>query len=182
VAAPVHRRLYYRVSDRARKGIRTATQSFLDSDRAKDGGGARTVLWSPRQSSCCVWRPDHEVFNPQRRSMLRESARRQLAIAPGQFALVIVSNDGRNKGLPAIFQALAMLSELPIKFVGRQPRGSFDILGADTRGRTRRTRSFLPSREDIEVYYAASDAYVGPSLEDTFARSHRRRQWRAACR
>ena len=28
---------------------------------------------------------------------------------------------------------------------------------------------FLPSRPDIEWYYAAADAYVGPSLEDAFA-------------
>jgi glycosyltransferase involved in cell wall biosynthesis len=28
---------------------------------------------------------------------------------------------------------------------------------------------FLPPRKDVEFYYAAADAYVGPSLEDTFA-------------
>jgi glycosyltransferase involved in cell wall biosynthesis len=28
---------------------------------------------------------------------------------------------------------------------------------------------FMPSRPDIECYYAAADVYVGPSLEDTFA-------------
>ena len=28
---------------------------------------------------------------------------------------------------------------------------------------------FLPSRPDVAFYYAAADAYVGPSLEDTFA-------------
>jgi UDP-glucose:(heptosyl)LPS alpha-1,3-glucosyltransferase len=29
--------------------------------------------------------------------------------------------------------------------------------------------SFLPPREDVEFYYAAADAYAGPSLEDTFS-------------
>jgi UDP-glucose:(heptosyl)LPS alpha-1,3-glucosyltransferase len=29
--------------------------------------------------------------------------------------------------------------------------------------------SVLPVRKDVEFYYAAADAYVGPSLEDTFA-------------
>jgi glycosyltransferase involved in cell wall biosynthesis len=28
---------------------------------------------------------------------------------------------------------------------------------------------FFPQRKDVEFYYAAADAYVGPSLEDTFA-------------
>jgi len=29
--------------------------------------------------------------------------------------------------------------------------------------------SFLPPRGDVEFYYAAADAYAGPSLEDTFS-------------
>jgi UDP-glucose:(heptosyl)LPS alpha-1,3-glucosyltransferase len=29
--------------------------------------------------------------------------------------------------------------------------------------------AFLPSRADVQWYYAAADVYVGPSLEDTFA-------------
>jgi glycosyltransferase involved in cell wall biosynthesis len=29
--------------------------------------------------------------------------------------------------------------------------------------------SFLPPRSDVEFFYAAADAYVGPSLEDAFA-------------
>jgi UDP-glucose:(heptosyl)LPS alpha-1,3-glucosyltransferase len=28
---------------------------------------------------------------------------------------------------------------------------------------------FLPPRRDVEFYYAAADAYAGPSLEDTFS-------------
>ena len=28
---------------------------------------------------------------------------------------------------------------------------------------------FVPPRKDVEFYYAAADAYAGPSLEDTFA-------------
>jgi glycosyltransferase involved in cell wall biosynthesis len=28
---------------------------------------------------------------------------------------------------------------------------------------------FLPPRQDVEFYYAAADAYVGPSLEDAFS-------------
>ena len=28
---------------------------------------------------------------------------------------------------------------------------------------------FLPPRKDVEFYYAAADAYAGPSLEDAFA-------------
>ena len=38
----------------------------------------------------------------------------------------------------------------------------------DLSGLTHRVH-FLPLRKDVEFYYAAADAYVGPSLEDAFA-------------
>ena len=165
----LHRRLYYRLAialERHTYGQRKVSLILI----ARRTAVALERFYGHRDNLPVVYGGlDHEVFNPQRRSMLRESARRQLAIAPGQFALVIVSNDGRNKGLPAIFQALAMLSELPINLlvVSREDPSTYleRIREAGLDGRVH----FLPSREDIEVYYAASDAYVGPSLEDTFA-------------
>jgi glycosyltransferase involved in cell wall biosynthesis len=112
---------------------------------------------------------DHRVFNPERRSLLRESARRELALSSDRFALVIVSNDGRNKGLPVIFRALFTLRGLPIDLlvVTREDPGPYLAQVNETKldGRVH----FLPPRNDIEFYYAGADAYVGPSLEDTFA-------------
>jgi glycosyltransferase involved in cell wall biosynthesis len=112
---------------------------------------------------------DHEVFNPQRRKMLRENARKELVLSPMRFVLVIVSNDGRNKGLPVLFHALSNLAELPIDLlvVTREDSAPYLTLLNDA-GFGERVR-FLPPRNDIEFYYAAADAYVGPSLEDTFA-------------
>jgi UDP-glucose:(heptosyl)LPS alpha-1,3-glucosyltransferase len=112
---------------------------------------------------------EHEVFNPERRKLLRESARNQLALLPTSFALVIVSNDGRNKGVPVLVQALSALRDLPINLlvVTREDPSPYLALinEACLEGRVH----FLPPRDDIEFYYAAADAYVGPSLEDTFA-------------
>jgi glycosyltransferase involved in cell wall biosynthesis len=112
---------------------------------------------------------DHGIFNPQRRAKLREDARKELGVTPECFILVIVSNDGRNKGLRVIVQAISMIRELPIDLhvVTRENSSSYleQIHHAGLDGRIH----FLPSREDIEFYYAAADAYVGPSLEDTFA-------------
>jgi glycosyltransferase involved in cell wall biosynthesis len=112
---------------------------------------------------------DHQVFNPERRSLLREKARKELALSPERFALVIVSNDGRNKGLPVIFQALVVLRELPIDLlvITREDPAPYlaTVHAAGLDGRIH----FLTPRNDIEFYYAAADAYVGPSLEDTFA-------------
>ncbi|HEY0704377.1 MAG TPA: glycosyltransferase family 4 protein [Candidatus Acidoferrales bacterium] len=112
---------------------------------------------------------DHATFNPQRRALLREAARRTLALTPDRFALVIVSNDGRNKGLPVLFEAMAALRNLPLNLlvVTREDpapyRAQIHRLNLDNQ------IHFLPPRSDIDFYYAAADAYAGPSLEDTFA-------------
>lgn len=111
----------------------------------------------------------HEIFNPERRSLLREAARNILGLPNTCFALVIVSNDGRNKGLPVLIQALSTLREVPIDLlvVTREDPASYfaQVQDAGLEGRVH----FLAPRDDIEFYYAAADAYVGPSLEDTFA-------------
>jgi len=112
---------------------------------------------------------DHENFNPARRSFCREEARRALGLTENHFALLLVGNDWRNKGLPVLLGAMELLHELPIHLL---------VVGSDDPMRYRamvRIKSleeqvhFLPPRSDIEFYYAAADAYAGPSLEDTFA-------------
>jgi glycosyltransferase involved in cell wall biosynthesis len=112
---------------------------------------------------------DHELFNPARRSQLRAGARSELAIPDGHFTLLMVGNDARNKGLPVILQALALLRELPIDVlvVSREAPAPY-LEATRTAGLDGRVR-FCAQRNDIEFYYAACDAYVGPSLEDTFA-------------
>jgi glycosyltransferase involved in cell wall biosynthesis len=112
---------------------------------------------------------DHETFNPERLSLLRETARKELGLSSDRFALIILSNDGRNKGLPVIFQALSTLRELPIDLlvVTREDPASYCAQARDAG--LDGCVHFLAPRNDIEFYYAAADAYAGPSLEDTFA-------------
>ncbi len=112
---------------------------------------------------------DHQIFNPTRRDALRPAARRALELAEERFALLLVGNDWQNKGLPVLLDAMELLGDLPIDLL---------VVGSDDPMRYRpilRAKSlegrvhFLPPRSDIEFYYAAADAYAGPSLEDTFA-------------
>ncbi|HUO34611.1 MAG TPA: glycosyltransferase [Candidatus Acidoferrum sp.] len=112
---------------------------------------------------------DHSTFNPQRRGQIRSEARRTLAISQDQFVLLLVGNDWRNKGLPVLVRALAKLPELPVHLlVTTTEKISSCRELISSYGMIERVR-FLPPRVDVEFYYAAADAYAGPSLEDTFA-------------
>jgi glycosyltransferase involved in cell wall biosynthesis len=112
---------------------------------------------------------DHGVFNPDRRVSLRESARTTLGISADKFVVLLIGNDWRNKGLPTLLSALAQVRELPIDLLiaGQDDPAPFRMIARryDLDDRVH----FLPPRSDVEFYYAAADAYAGPSLEDTFA-------------
>jgi UDP-glucose:(heptosyl)LPS alpha-1,3-glucosyltransferase len=112
---------------------------------------------------------DHGVFNASRRNSLRAQARRQFSLAEGEFVLLLIGNDWRKKGLPALLDSMTHLRDLPVQLlvVTRESDEAQRALVCD-RGLAAAVH-FLPPRKDVEMYYAAADAYVGPSLEDTFA-------------
>ena len=112
---------------------------------------------------------DHEAFNPSRRASLRECARKNLELPEDHFVLLLIGNDWRNKGVPVLLEVLAELRDLNIEllFVTSDDPAPLRAIAA-ARALEGRLR-ILPPRRDVEFYYAAADAYVGPSLEDTFA-------------
>jgi glycosyltransferase involved in cell wall biosynthesis len=112
---------------------------------------------------------DHEVFNPVRCAALRDTARRQLFLASDRFTLLLVGNDLRKKGISVLLDAMFQLGELPLELlvVGREDPTPFRHM-VQERALEDHVH-FLPPRKDVEFYYAAADAYTGPSLEDTFA-------------
>jgi len=112
---------------------------------------------------------DLEIFSPQNRLSLRQRARSELSLGGDQIVLLLVGNDWRKKGLFTLLDALEALREQPLVLLvaGADDTAVFEaILAKKTLERTVR---FLPTRKDVEFYYAAADLYVGPSLEDTFA-------------
>lgn len=112
---------------------------------------------------------DHAIFNSANRLALRSEARRALGLSDERFILLLVGNDWRNKGLPVLLDALKLISDLPVDLlvVSREElaEARAAVNGRSLAGRVH----FCPPRKDVEFYYAAADAYVGPSLEDTFA-------------
>jgi len=112
---------------------------------------------------------DHKIFNAERRGGLRQDARGKLDLPEDQFAVVLVGNDWRNKGVLVLLEALEQLREVPIQLLvvtREDPSACWPIV---KRKHLENRVRFLPPRKDIEFYYAAADAYVGPSLHDSYA-------------
>jgi len=112
---------------------------------------------------------DRERFGRVSRANLRPQARRELSLQENNFALLLVGNDWKNKGLPCLLEAVRRLRnpELCVLLVGTDTKAPY-LTSIQRAGLEERVQ-FLPLRRDVEFYYAAADAYVGPSLEDAFA-------------
>ena len=112
---------------------------------------------------------DHEAFNPAHCRALREETRNTLGLLDGQFVLLLIGNDWRKKGLLALLDALTELRGLPIRLlvVTREMDAALRTLVQEKH--LDEIVRFLPPRKNVEHYFAAADAYVGPSLEDTYA-------------
>jgi glycosyltransferase involved in cell wall biosynthesis len=165
----LHRKLYYRLAVLLERNVYTnpAVQLILTSkntsaelERLYGRTGAFPVLYAG---------VDHSMFNTERRVSLREGMRKSLNISDDQFVLLIIGNDWRKKGVPVLIDALAGMRELPIRLlvVSRELDSELRALVRE-KGLDDVVR-LLPPRKDVEHYFAAADAYVGPSLEDTYA-------------
>ncbi len=111
---------------------------------------------------------DTSVFSPSARASRRETARLRLQFAPHDRVLLLIGNDWRTKGLPALLEAVARCREFPLRIcvVGNEDPSSY----SDSLARLQLTSrvSFSPPVEDVLDFYAAADFYVAPSKEDSF--------------
>ena len=165
----LHRRLYYRLVVALEKRVfqRPETQLILTSGRSAE---ELARFYGRRERLPLIETGlDHKAFNPELRVASRAEARRTIGLADETFTLLLIGNDWRKKGLGTLLDALTQLADLPIRLlvVSNEAAAVSQAVGqyAGLRGLVH----ILPPRKDVEFYYAAADAYVGPSLEDTFA-------------
>jgi glycosyltransferase involved in cell wall biosynthesis len=165
----LHRRLYYQLiiflerhiySNRNTRLILIARKTAADLKHFYGRDDALPVVYIGL---------DHQIFNSESRLRNRAEIREQLKLADDQFVLLLVGNDWKKKGLVPLIESLAQLRDLPILLL---VAGKDDAIPYEARIRELGLQgkvAFLPSRADVQWYYAAADVYVGPSLEDTFA-------------
>jgi len=163
----VHRKVYYSLLRRLErliygrgKNMLAAVSSLVASQLAQHYG----------RSDAAVIRNgvDADLFSPERCSAQRARARQKLRLSPEDFTLLLIGNDWRKKGLTAAIEALAACRALPLKLlvVGDDDRGPYVRLLERT-GVAEHVSFFLTTA-DVLQFYAAADAYVGPSLEDAY--------------
>jgi UDP-glucose:(heptosyl)LPS alpha-1,3-glucosyltransferase len=111
---------------------------------------------------------DAKHFSPQARLARRAESRQKRALLEDDFVLLLIGNDWRNKGLLTILEAMAVLPSLPVRLLvagsdAAEPfRAHAAKLGVQERCR------WEPANPDVLDFYASADAYVSPSLEDSF--------------
>ncbi len=165
----LHRRLYYQLVMFLERRAYTRAGASLILIAKKTGLRLEKFYGCGRDSPVIYLGLDHNIFSPQTRLVRREQVRKTLGFSPDRFVLLLVGNDWRNKGVQVLLEALAQLAELPVDLMvvsreePEEARARVLEMGLGSRVR------FLPPRRDVEYYYAAADAYTGPSLEDTFA-------------
>jgi glycosyltransferase involved in cell wall biosynthesis len=164
-----HRRLYYRLiiflerriySNRNTRLILIARKTAADLKNFYGRDDALPVVYIGL---------DHQIFNSESRLRNRAQVREQLKLGDDRFVLLLVGNDWKKKGLVPLIESLAQLRDLPIILL---VAGKDDAIPYEARIQELGLQgkvAFLPSRTDVQWYYAAADVYVGPSLEDTFA-------------
>lgn len=165
----LHRKLYYGLISRLERRIYSDPDKTLILIARKTDRELARHFGRRTPSSVIYLGLDHNIFNPQRRAALRDVARRELGYGPDRFVLLLIGNHWANKGLPVLLRAVAFVRHLPVDIlaVGNDDPGEY--ANSITANQLEARVQFKPPREAVEYYYAAADAYVGDSLEDTFA-------------
>jgi UDP-glucose:(heptosyl)LPS alpha-1,3-glucosyltransferase len=165
----IHRRMYYALAKMLER--RTYTRGDLALVVVSQKVAADLQRYYGRNANVSLvyhgW--DRKRFGRMSRANLRAEARRELKLQQDNFALLLVGNDWKKKGLPCLLEAARRLKnpELRVLVVGTDTKAPY--LNSIRSAGLEDCVQFLPLRRDVEFYYAAADAYVGPSLEDAFA-------------
>lgn len=163
----IHRLLYYRLIMALERRVYSkpqialsATSALVSNQLGRFFGRADSVV--------ARYGLDTLQFNPRARLALRETARSSFGASPNEFVFLLIGNDWKKKGLDTLLAALTECTDLPVRLfvVGKDEREPYIRRCEELQVGAR--VSFLNPSPDVVQFYAAADAYVGPSLEDAY--------------
>jgi len=163
----IHRKLYYRLIIALERRVYSnplvhlAAVSKFAAEQLRSCFGRTDVAVIPNAV-------DHDLFHLPVRLSRRAAARAQFNFLDSDFVLLLIGNDWKKKGLRCLLEAAALCQypSLRILVVGSDDRRPHQNL-AQTLGIARQVNFASPATDPMH-FYSASDAYAGPSLEDSF--------------
>ena len=164
----LHRRFYYRLLMALEKRI-YANKNIALAAVSRLTAAELAAFFSRTDVTVIPNAVDTSRFNLAERLRRRTEARRELQISESSFVILLIGNDWKNKGLPCLLKAVAALPQLPLRVLvaGRDSRNLFlsQIEALHLRERV----LFADPSADVMRFYAAADAYCGPSLHESFS-------------
>jgi glycosyltransferase involved in cell wall biosynthesis len=163
----LHRKLYYKLSMFLERkiysdpGVRLVAVSHLLAKHLESHFQRTDVTVIPNAV-------DTLKFAVATRMARRSASRHSLHFGENEFVLLLIGNDWKNKGLGTLLKACALLTDLPLRLlvVGDDDPILFRPVVEQLRMQDR-LRFEAPSN-DVLLFYAVADLYIGPSLEDSF--------------
>ena len=164
----LHRRLYYRLLMTLEKRIYPDKKIKLAAV-SKLTASELAFFFSRTDVAVIPNAVDTSRFSPAERLRRRAAARAELQIPESSFVFLLIGNDWKNKGLSCLLSAVAGLPQLPLKVLvaGRDSRAVF-LSQIESLQLHHRVLFAHPS-PDVMRFYAAADAYCGPSLHESFS-------------
>jgi len=165
----MHRRLYYALISALERRIYPRENLVVGTVSEQVRGELSRQFGKTKNVEVIYHGVDLKAFSPEIRLARREEMRARFALRDDEFVLLLIGNGWRNKGLLCLIEALAQFCALPIRLliVGSDDPAPFAIV-AEKLGISSQL-VFLQPSADVAQFYAACDAYVGPSLHDSFA-------------
>ena len=165
----LHRKAYYQLAIALERCVYRQENIFLAGVAGKVAKDLERAFGRTKAVWVTYHGADQKTFNSELTAQLRVAARKDLELPDSAFALLLAGNDWKRKGLATLLGAMAHLQNPSLYALVRgqdDPAPFRSLLSQhNLEGRV----FFLPERVDVEWYYAAADAYIGPSLEDSFA-------------
>jgi len=165
----IHRRLYYRLVRALERRVYSRPDVCLVTISHKAAEDLNRFYNRNENVRVVYYGCDPKRFCTQRRSELRETARNELGLRENEFAVLLIGNDWKNKGLTCLLEAVSRLANRAIRVLVVGTDDATPFRGLLEQDNLAARVQFLPPRPDVEYYYAAADLYAGPSLEDAFA-------------
>jgi glycosyltransferase involved in cell wall biosynthesis len=163
----IHRKLYYKLAmlleNRVYRNprVRLAAVSSLVANHLKSHFKRTDVTVIPNAV-------DTVRFTPDTRLAKRYTTRQTFGYFDDDFVMLLIGNDWKHKGLDFLLKAFDLLRDLPLRLlvVGSDDPSFYQEQLAEIAS-PERVRFETPTA-DVLSFYAAADAYVAPSLGDSF--------------